>query len=107
MSATVLCIFLGRKRYFLSGQSGSRCVRLPEIGSRKNFTILSMPRRSRDVGTTDRNDTPKVGIVLRRAREYWKLSLREVERRTGRSNAYLSQVERALIRQPDPTVLLE
>lgn len=66
-----------------------------------------MPRRSRDVGTTDRNDTPKVGIVLRRAREYWKLSLREVERRTGRSNAYLSQVERGLIRQPDPAVLLE
>jgi transcriptional regulator with XRE-family HTH domain len=66
-----------------------------------------MPKRSRDVGTIPRNETPKVGLVLRRAREYWKLSLREVERRTGRSNAYLSQVERGLIRQPDPAVLLE
>ena len=54
-----------------------------------------------------RKETPKVGIVLRRARQYWQLSLREVERRTGRSNAYLSQVERGLIRQPDPAVLLE
>lgn len=35
------------------------------------------------------------------------LSLREVERRIGRSNAYLSQVERGLIKQPDPIVLLE
>ena len=50
---------------------------------------------------------PPVGRVLRRAREHWRLSLREVERRTGRSNAYLSQVERGLIRRPDPLVLLE
>lgn len=49
----------------------------------------------------------RVGPVLRRAREYLGLSLREVERRTGRSNAYLSQVERGLIKQPDPVVLLE
>jgi len=48
-----------------------------------------------------------VGHVLRRAREYLRLSLREVERRTGRANAYLSQVERGLIKQPDPVVLLE
>jgi transcriptional regulator with XRE-family HTH domain len=48
-----------------------------------------------------------VGLVLRRAREYLRLSLREVERRTGRSNAYLSQIERGLIKQPDPVVLLE
>ena len=36
-----------------------------------------------------------------------QLSLREVERRIGRSNAYLSQVERGLIKQPDPIVLFE
>ena len=36
-----------------------------------------------------------------------QLSLREVERRIGRSNAYLSQIERGLIKQPDPIVLLE
>ena len=45
--------------------------------------------------------------MLRRARRHWQLSLREVERRIGRSNAYLSQVERGLIRQPDPVLLLE
>ena len=48
-----------------------------------------------------------MGHVLRRAREHFRLSLREVERRTGRSNAYLSQIERGVIRQPDPVVLLE
>jgi transcriptional regulator with XRE-family HTH domain len=30
-----------------------------------------------------------------------------VERRTGRANAYLSQVERGVIRRPDPAVLLQ
>lgn len=54
-----------------------------------------------------RNTIPAIGAVLRRAREHNQFSLREVERRTGRSSAYLSQVERGLIRQPDPIVLLE
>ena len=54
-----------------------------------------------------RQDRPLVGNVLRRARVHHQLSLREVERRIGRSNAYLSQVERGLIKQPDPVVLLE
>ena len=36
-----------------------------------------------------------------------QLSLRDVERRIGRSNAYLSQVERGKIKQPDPIVLLD
>ena len=63
--------------------------------------------KPRDAGAAPRDEIPKVGLVLRRAREYWKLSLREVERRTGRANAYLSQVERGLIRQPDPAVLLQ
>ena len=54
-----------------------------------------------------REDTPPVGQVLRRAREHHGLALREVERRLGRSSAYLSQIERGLIRQPDPAVLLE
>ena len=48
-----------------------------------------------------------MGGVLRRARLHHRLSLREVERRIGRSNAYLSQIERGLIKQPDPIVLLE
>lgn len=50
---------------------------------------------------------PAVGHVLRRAREYHGLSLRQVERITGRPNAYLSQVERGKIRRPDPLLLLE
>ena len=54
-----------------------------------------------------REDAPPVGQVLRRAREHHGLTIREVERRLGRSSAYLSQIERGLIRQPDPVVLLE
>jgi len=52
-------------------------------------------------------DIPPVGQVLRRAREHYGLAVREVGRRLGRSSAYLSQIERGLIRQPDPSVLLE
>jgi len=52
-------------------------------------------------------EAPAIGHVLRRAREYLDLSLRDVERKIGRSNAYLSQVERGLIRRPDPALLLE
>ena len=54
-----------------------------------------------------RQDRPLVGSVLRHARIHHQLSLREVERRIGRSNAYLSQIERGLIKQPDLIVLLE
>lgn len=53
------------------------------------------------------SEAPPVGRVLRRAREHHNLTLREVERRTGRANAYLSQVERGVIRRPDPLVLIE
>ena len=56
---------------------------------------------------TQRDDVPPVGRVLRRAREHHGLGLREVGRQIGRSSAYLSQIERGLIRQPDPVVLLE
>ena len=56
---------------------------------------------------TQRDDVPPVGRVLRRAREHHGFALREVARRLGRSSAYLSQIERGLIRQPDPVVLLE
>lgn len=55
---------------------------------------------------TRRDDVPPVGRVLRRAREHHRFGLREVGRRIGRSSAYLSQIERGLIRQPDPVVLL-
>lgn len=60
-----------------------------------------------DAQALPRDTVPAIGVVLRRAREHFQLSLREVERRTGRSSAYLSQVERGVIRQPDPVALLE
>jgi transcriptional regulator with XRE-family HTH domain len=63
--------------------------------------------RESEMRVEDPGEVPAVGHVLRRAREYRDLSLREVERRIGRSNAYLSQVERGLIRRPDPVLLLE
>ena len=34
------------------------------------------------------------------------LSLRQVEQRTGVSNAHLSQIERGAIRRPDPAILM-
>ena len=66
---------------------------------------LSDLRAKRD--SACRQASTQVGGVLRRARVHHRLSLREVERRIGRSNAYLSQIERGLIKQPNPIVLLE
>jgi transcriptional regulator with XRE-family HTH domain len=68
-----------------------------KVQKRKAITQRAIPR----------SDVPPVGQVLRRAREHHGLALREVGRRIGRSSAYLSQIERGLIRQPDPVVLLE
>ena len=51
------------------------------------------------------NETPKLGGYLRSARDQRNLSLRAVERATGISNAYLSQIESGKIREPSPTVL--
>lgn len=72
-------------------------------------TGIHAPRRGRSLrqDSATRDGTPSVGGVLRRARTHRQLSLREVERRIGRSNAYLSQVERGLIKQPDPSLLLD
>src|SRR5439155_20429415 len=46
-----------------------------------------------------------LGPFLRAARERHSLTLRAVERATGVSNAYLSQLESGKIRQPSPLVL--
>jgi transcriptional regulator with XRE-family HTH domain len=51
------------------------------------------------------SETTKLGACLRSARDQRKLSLRAVERATGISNAYLSQIESGKIREPSPTVL--
>ncbi|MBW4026170.1 MAG: helix-turn-helix domain-containing protein [Acidobacteria bacterium] len=73
----------------------------------KSRAKASKEKPAAELRAETRNTVPAIGAVLRRAREHNELSLREVERRTGRSSAYLSQVERGLIRQPDPVVLLE
>lgn len=45
------------------------------------------------------------GSDLRTAREVKKLSLREMEEKTGISNSYLSQLENDKIKEPSPNVL--
>lgn len=60
-----------------------------------------------DVSQPSGSAPGSVGETLRRARQYRRWSLREVERRIGRPNAYLSQIERGVIRQPDPAVIWE
>jgi len=64
------------------------------------------PNLAPELQAVERDTIPAIGTVLRRAREHYGFSLREIERRIGRSSAYLSQVERGVIRQPDPVVLL-
>lgn len=46
-----------------------------------------------------------LGQFLRAEREVKRLSLRDVERHTGISNAYLSQLESGRIKEPSPNVL--
>ncbi len=84
-----------------SGEDGAKTMTDPASGG----STATQPSAGPD--STDRQSRPQVGSVLRRARTHRQLSLREVERRIGRSNAYLSQVERGLIKQPDPIVLLD
>lgn len=47
----------------------------------------------------------QIGDYLRAARQAERLSLRQVERQTGVSNAYLSQLEGGKIKQPAPALL--
>ena len=47
----------------------------------------------------------RLGDVLRQKREELKLSLRQVQDKTGISNAYLSQLENHKITQPSPSIL--
>jgi len=50
---------------------------------------------------------PVLGDILKHARQHQGLSLRQVEQRTGVSNAHLSQIERGAIRRPDPAILMK
>lgn len=47
----------------------------------------------------------RLGTYLKETREKLNLTLREVEERTGISNAYLSQLENNKIANPSPSVL--
>jgi len=51
-----------------------------------------------------RNQT-ELGIEIRRIRQVLSLSLRDVEEKSGISNAYLSQLETGAILNPSPHIL--
>lgn len=51
------------------------------------------------------SDLESLAALLRESRNRLGLSLREVEKETDISNAYLSQLEGAKIKQPSPQVL--
>jgi transcriptional regulator with XRE-family HTH domain len=51
------------------------------------------------------DDLQSLGSMLKDARRQLDLSLREVEARTGVSNAYVSQLEGGRIKQPSPQIL--
>lgn len=47
----------------------------------------------------------KLANELKTIREFKKLSLRQVEKETGITNAYLSQLERGIAKKPSPDIL--
>jgi transcriptional regulator with XRE-family HTH domain len=51
------------------------------------------------------DETNSLGVFLRAAREQKSHSLRAVEKQSGVSNAYLSQLESGKIKQPSPNIL--
>jgi transcriptional regulator with XRE-family HTH domain len=53
----------------------------------------------------NKNPNSTLGEFLQKSREGKGLSLRAVEKVTGVSNAYLSQLESSKIKQPSPTIL--
>jgi len=51
--------------------------------------------------------SPVLGDILRRARLHCGFSLRQVQQRSGISNAHLSQIERGSIKRPDIALLMD
>jgi HTH-type transcriptional regulator, competence development regulator len=51
------------------------------------------------------SDLESLAALFRESRDHLGLTLREVEAKVGISNAYLSQLEGAKIKQPSPRVL--
>ncbi len=52
-----------------------------------------------------KEDKPTLGSYLKSLREARTLSLREVEQKTGISNAFLSQLESGKVKHPSPLIL--
>ena len=46
-----------------------------------------------------------LGALLKKTRKIWTLTLRDVQKKTGISNAYLSQLENNKIANPFPKIL--
>ena len=53
----------------------------------------------------DTEDQPRLGQYLRAMREAKGLSLRQVEGKSGISNAFVSQMESGKVKQPSPIIL--
>ncbi len=73
--------------------------------SQRRSRERSQPRRHPAAADRAQAAEARVGEVLRRARQHRGWSLRDVERRTGIPNPYLSQIERGQVRRPDVEVL--
>ena len=50
-------------------------------------------------------DQPQLGAYLKTLREAKALSLRQVEGKSGVSNAFVSQIESGKVKQPSPVIL--
>ena len=66
--------------------------------------LLDIPSR-RDIVGNMNSDLESLATLLRESRNRLGLTLRAVEEKSGISNAYLSQLEGAKIKQPSPQVL--
>ena len=66
--------------------------------------VLDIASTRAIVGTV-KSDSQSLAALLRESRDRLGLTLREVEAKTDISNAYLSQLEGAKIKQPSPLVL--
>lgn len=67
---------------------------------------VALSARTPTAGKAPGESDPVLGDVLRHARLHHRLTLRQVERQIGIPNAHLSQIERGVIRQPNPSVLM-
>ena len=69
------------------------------------FRVLDMPSTLCYRERMENEDQPKLGQYLRAMREAKALSLRQVEGKSGISNAFISQMESGKVKQPSPVKL--